>query len=367
MRVCLMIEGQENVTWAQWLDLARTADAHGFDALFRSDHYMSLGGRDTEGTLDAWTTLAALAAVTPRIRFGTLVSPVTFRHPAVLAKSVVTADHVSGGRVELGMGAGWHEGEHRAYGFPFPPVRERVTMLAEQVEIVHRLWDRDEPRVSFQGSHYALEDCNALPKPLQDPHPRLLLGGQGGPRVAALAARWADEYNTHGKTPDDSRRIRESLDRACESEGRDPATLPLSIMTGFAIGPSLDDAKEHATRVLGLRQPFVGSDPFAALGPGVLRGTPEMILEQLGALAEAGVTRVMLQHLVHADLEVVELLGREVIPQAEQREPVDQPVARMTVRRAAAPASRRRTVRQGSPGPGQWPGPPGSPRPVGRT
>ncbi len=316
MRVCLMIEGQENVTWPQWLDLARTAEEQGFDVLFRSDHYMSLGGRDTEGALDAWTTLAALARATSRIRLGTLVSPVTFRHPAVLAKSVVTADHVSGGRVELGMGAGWHEGEHRAFGFPFPTPGERVSMLAEQVEIVHRLWDRDEARATFHGQHYQLEDCNALPKPVQDPHPRLLLGGQGGPRVAALAARWADEYNTHGKSPDDARRIRGSLDRACEAEGRDPATLPLSVMTGFAIGSTMDEARDHAARILALRGQ-VEPDPLAVLSPSALKGTPEMVLEQLEALAKEGVTRVMLQHLAHTDLDTLELIGREIIPQAE--------------------------------------------------
>lgn len=317
MRVCLMIEGQENVTWEQWLDLAGAAEANGFDALFRSDHYMSLSGRDVEGTLDAWTTLAALAAVTSRIHLGTLVSPVTFRHPAVLAKSVVTADHVSGGRVELGMGAGWHDGEHRAFGFPFPAPSERVSMLAEQIEIVHRLWDRDEDRVSFEGSYYQVRDCNALPKPVQDPHPRLLMGGQGGPRGSAIAARWADEYNSHGKSPEECRRIRQALDAACREEGRDPATVPLSLMLGFAIGETEDEARDRAARLLGLPREPDGPDPLEAMRPGTLRGTPEQVLEQLAALAQAGVTRVMLQHLTHTDLEVVELLGRRVIPDAE--------------------------------------------------
>jgi F420-dependent oxidoreductase-like protein len=190
MRVCLFIEGQENVTWEQWVALARACEEHGFEALFRSDHYLSFGHPSEWGTLDAWATIAALASQTERIHLGTLVSPVTFRHPSALSKSVVTADHASGGRVELAMGTGWNEPEHRAYGFPFPPFAERFEMLEEQVEIVHRLWDRDE--VTFAGKHYKLEGVHALPKPFQDPHPNLIIGGEANRRSAALAARWAD-------------------------------------------------------------------------------------------------------------------------------------------------------------------------------
>jgi len=169
MDVCLMIEGQENVTWEQWIGLALACEEYGFQALFRSDHYLSFGHPAEYGSMDAWATLSALADRTDRIRLGTLVSPVTFRHPSELAKAVVTVDHVSGGRIELGMGAGWHEGEHRAYGFPFPPDGERFDILEEQVEIVHRLWDVDEQEVNFEGKHYRLEGCHALPKPVQDP------------------------------------------------------------------------------------------------------------------------------------------------------------------------------------------------------
>src|SRR5919106_4186917 len=163
MRVCLMIEGQEDVTWDQWLALAAAWEEHGLEGLFRSDHYESVMGMRERGSLDAWTTLAALAARTSRIRLGTLVSPVTFRHPSVLAKSVVTVDHVSGGRVELGMGAGWMEKEHSGYGFPFPDTPTRMEMLAEQAEIVVRQWTEDE--FSFEGRHYRLEGCTAEPKP----------------------------------------------------------------------------------------------------------------------------------------------------------------------------------------------------------
>lgn len=194
MQLCLMIEGQEGVTWPEWVALARACEEHGIPGLFRSDHHLNLGGRADRGSLDAWTVLGALGAVTTTLRLGTLVSPATFRHPSTLAKAVVAADHASGGRIELGIGAGWNEREHEAYGFPFPPLRERIDRLEEQLEIVHGHW-ADGP-FSFSGRHYELRDLDAQPKPLQRPHPRLIMGGGAAPRSARLAARWADEYNT---------------------------------------------------------------------------------------------------------------------------------------------------------------------------
>jgi F420-dependent oxidoreductase-like protein len=316
MRICLMIEGQENVTWDHWVALARATEEHGFEALFRSDHYMSLGGEDTFGSLDAWSTICGLAAITERIHLGTLVTPVTFRPPAVLAKSVVTADHISGGRIELGMGAGWNEREHRAWGFPFPPATERIAMLTEQLEIVHRLLSKGEGPFTFEGEHYRLEDTPASPKPVQDPHPRLLVGGGGGPKAAALAARWADEYNTYSQTPEECRQIRGRLDQACEAIGRDPETLPLSIMASFAIGATQTEAAYWATRLLQLRGTDPGDDPIAALGDAFIAGTPDHALERLARFGEAGVRRVMLRHMFHAELEPLALVGAEVIPAA---------------------------------------------------
>src|SRR5262245_21672494 len=181
MDICLMIEGQEDVTWDQWLAVAATAEAQGFHTLYRSDHYQSFARPTDWGTHDAWATLAALAMRTERIRLGTMVSPVTFRHPSVVAKAVVTVDHASGGRVDLGMGAGWFQREPGAFGFRFPPTAERYAILEESVEIVHRLWDRDEPSVTFHGEHFRLEDVTSLPRPVQDPHPNLILGGDAGP------------------------------------------------------------------------------------------------------------------------------------------------------------------------------------------
>jgi len=317
MRICLMVEGQENVSWEQWLALAQACETGGYDAMFRSDHYTSLSDRATpEGTLDAWATIAALAARTSTLRMGTLVSPVTFRHPSLLAKSVVTADHVSGGRVELGMGAGWHEGEHRQFGFEFPAVAVRMTMLEEQVAIVHRLWN--EESVSFEGAHYTLESCGALPRPVSTPHPNLLIGGHTGPRSLALAVRWADEYNVTFQTAEQVAESRGRLDAACESAGRDPATIPLSMMTLGLVGADRNELRERTARLMALEGESGDPDAYLEEGmrEGAIAGTPEQVLEQLAALAASGLERIMIQHLLHDDIDAVELISREIIPAA---------------------------------------------------
>jgi F420-dependent oxidoreductase-like protein len=274
MRLCVMVEGQEGVTWEDWLALARACEQHGFEALFRSDHYGPVVAEEERGSLDAWATLAGIAAVTSTVRLGTLVSPATFRHPSVLAKSAVTVDHISGGRVEVGLGAGWNQAEHERYGFPFPPLGERMDVFAEQLEIVHRQW-KSEP-FSYEGEHYRLAESNPLPKPVQSPHPPLIVGGSGKPRSVALAARWADEYNAVSPSAGECRALRERIAEACAREERAP--LPLSVMT-----------------------PLV-REPGAAA-------------RQLTELAEAGVERVMLQHLEHTDLEALQVMAEEVAPQ----------------------------------------------------
>ena len=310
-----MIEGQEGVSWDQWIALADGCEEHGLEGLFRSDHYRSLGGGPDLGSLDAWVILGALAARTERIRLGTLVSPVTFRHPAILAKSAIAVDHISGGRVEVGMGAGWHRGEHRQFGFPFPEDRERVDMLEEQLEIVHRLWHRDDS--SFDGRHYRIDGIKASPRPVQRPHPPLIVGGAGKGRSARLAARWADEYNTTLATPDQCRERRARLAEAWEREDRDPAELRFSLMTGVVVGADRDDlfrrAADHAERFGdGSEGP---ADHLEALrADGEVVGTVPEVVERLQEYAEAGVDRVMLQHLAHEDLETVEMLGAEVAP-----------------------------------------------------
>jgi F420-dependent oxidoreductase-like protein len=319
MQICLMIEGQEGVSWEQWLNLALACEEHGFEGLFRSDHYLSFGHPAERGTLDAWTTLSALAARTDRIRLGTLVSPVTFRHPSVLAKSVVTVDHVSAGRVEVGMGAGWFEREHRAYGFPFETKADRISMLAEQLEVVHRLLGRDEDEVTFEGRHYRLKGCPALPKPIQEPHPPLIMGGEAGPRSARLAARWADEYNVNGKTPREVAEARQRLLAAWEEEGRDPAAFRFSLMTGMVVGGDQEGLLNAAFRLMDRRGE--SGDParfLEQMDHSWIRGIPGQVLERLAEYAAAGIDRVMLQHLVHEDLDTIALVGAEVIPDAAE-------------------------------------------------
>jgi F420-dependent oxidoreductase-like protein len=304
--LCLMIEGQEGVTWPQWLALARACEEHAIPALFRSDHYLNLDGHHPErGALDAWATINALAAVTATVRLGTLVSPATFRHPSLLAKLVVTADHVSGGRIDLGLGAGWHEREHEAYGFPFPETRVRMDMLEEQIQVILGHWG--EAPFSFSGEHYTVRELEAEPKPVQRPRPPLIMGGSGGRRSAALAARYADEYNTPFATVEAIRERRAQVEQACARAGRDP--LPFSVMTGVVLGSDAADLDARRRRLSEVR----GEDPdaFAAHPPaGWVVGTVEDAAEQLGALREAGVSRVMCQQLLHDDLEAVALLGQ---------------------------------------------------------
>jgi F420-dependent oxidoreductase-like protein len=313
MRICLMIEGQEGVTWDQWLALARASEELGYDALFRSDHYAGIpdGGR---GALDAWTTLAAIGARTSTLRLGTLVSPATFRHPSVLAKSVVTADHVTGGRVELGMGAGWFELEHREFGFPFAASSERMDVLAEQAEIVHRMWDADEPEFSFRGKHYTLEGCRALPKPVQRPHPPLIFGGGAGPRSAALAAKWADEYNVNFCSVEEIRARRGRVLAAWEAEGR-AAPPTFSFMTCTVVGADEADLHRRAARLMEMEGET--GDPaawLASVAGEYVVGTLPQVVDRLGELSDAGVDRIMMQHLLHDDLDMVRLIGEELIP-----------------------------------------------------
>ena len=305
-----MIEGQNGVSWPQWVAVARACEEHAIPALFRSDHYLNLDGEHPElESLDAWGTVSALAAVTSTVRLGTLVSPVTFRHPSNLAKLVASADEISGGRIELGLGAGWHEREHEAYGFPFPRTGARVDLLEEQLRVILGTWT--ETPFSFTGDHYRLHELDARPKPVQRPHPPLIMGGDAGPRSASLAARFADEYNTAFPTVDDVRTRRQRIAHACEEAGREP--IPFSIMTGFVVGADRAEFERRAARVceqIGAdAQAFIADPPEAWIA-----GTADQVLDQLGRLREAGVRRVMCQNLLHDDLDVVALIGSELAP-----------------------------------------------------
>ena len=313
MRVCLMIEGQEGVTWEDWVRLARLTEEHGLEGLFRSDHYTAII-RPEAAALDAWATLAGLAVVTERIRLGTLVSPATFRHPSVLARMAVTVDHVSRGRLDVGMGAGWYEREHLAHGFPFLDARRRFELFAEQVEIVVRSWT--EQAFAHSGGAYELREQTALPPPLQKPHPPLVLGGSVKPRFAALAARYANEVNTLGAPNDELRERRQRLDRACADAGRDPATLGFSVMTACFIGSDRAEVLERLRGFLSIRGG--DADPETLLAERRdrwLAGTVDEVVERIGELRDLGVTRVFLQHLNHSDDEMIALVGERLLPE----------------------------------------------------
>ncbi|MBO0768689.1 MAG: TIGR03560 family F420-dependent LLM class oxidoreductase [Solirubrobacterales bacterium] len=312
MDLSLMIEGQEGVSWEQWVALAHACEQHGIDTLFRSDHYMNLDGQHPErGSLDAWGTLCALAAVTSTVRLGTMVSPATFRHPSELARLATTADRISGGRIELGLGAGWHQREHEAHGFNYHDARTRMDILEEQLQVVLGNWAAGP--FDFSGDHYRIQELDAQPKPVQQPHPPLLMGGIAGPRGAALAARYADEYNTVFPTLAEIRERRGRLEAASEKAGR-TRPLPLSVMTLVLIGSDQSDLDARIARVAAAQGVSV-QDFRANINPAWVVGLVDDALEKLHALAEAGVSRVMCQHLAHDDVEFVELLGRTVAPQ----------------------------------------------------
>ena len=300
-----MIEGQEGVTWPQWRALAAACEEHGIPSLFRSDHYQNLDGQHPErGSLDAWGTIIALSALTTELRLGTMVTPTSFRHPSVLAKLVVTADHVSDGRIDIGLGAGWHQREHDAYGFPFLAAAERVDVLEEQLQILMGHWGQDE--FSFTGEHYALVGLNAQPKPVQRPRPPLIMGGNAGPRSAALAARFADEYNTPFPSLEHVQRRKAAIDQACERAGREP--IPFSIMAGAILGADAGEVEQRARRVA----EATGQDPGALLRdppPGWIVGTLEQAAEQLAPIREAGVSRVMCNQYVEPEVEQVARIG----------------------------------------------------------
>jgi len=312
-----MIEGQEGVTWEQWVALARACEEHGIEGLFRSDHYLSItrGAKGTDarakpahpsdgaaesappaGSLDAWATINALGSVTERIRLGTLVSPATFRPASIVAKNVVTADHVSGGRVELGIGAGWFGAEHEVYDFPFLTAKERVALLGRQIETIVHQWT---------------EAPDVWPKPVQQPHPPLIVGGAGKPGTVGPAARWATEYNTTNAGLEDCRERRSALDAACCEAGREPETLPLSLMATCLVGADVADLRERIALYLEEAGKDESVDDYLRDdSPDRLVGTTEQVAERLRAYEDAGVTRAMLRPPTHEDVEMILLLAQ---------------------------------------------------------
>jgi alkanesulfonate monooxygenase len=311
MRFVLMIEAQQGVSYVEQLAIARRAESAGFEAFFRSDHYESFPGSTDNPTTDAWAVLAGLARETSTIGLGVLVSPVTYRSPGNLAKLGATVAQMSGGRLEVGVGAGWHEDEHRRHGFPFPPIEERADMLEETLEILHGLWEGPDGW-SFAGRHYRVDDAHFRARP--DPPPRILVGGGGTPRSMRLAARWADEFNLTSSPPASVAAKFAALDRACGDIGRDPATVTHSAMIGTLVGR---DADEVAARQQAVLEAF-GNDSEADAWFGERRerwimGTPDEARAAVERFADAGVERIMLQDFLPWDLEMIDLMGEALI------------------------------------------------------
>jgi F420-dependent oxidoreductase-like protein len=317
MRFALMLEPQQGLTYLEQLELARLAESLGFEALFRSDHYRSFPGPADQPTTDAWAVLAGIARETERIRLGTLVSPVTFRHPGSFAKVVTTVDEMSGGRVEVGVGAGWNDPEHSQLGLPFPEITKRADLMEDELQILHGLWEEPDGW-SFAGKQVSIVDAGFHPKPVQRPRPPIIVGGEGSPRSLRLAARYADEYNISSSGPDRCAETFGRLDAECKRIGRDPATLRRSVMAGLLMGA--DDA-EVARRVHAQLAMVgdVGTDAKAWLAerrPRWIAGTPDEARAMVRAFAAAGVQRIMLQDLLPRDHGMIELAARELIGKA---------------------------------------------------
>lgn len=313
MRYALMSEPQQGLAYDDILALARTAEEAGLEAYFRSDHYASFPGGAGLPTTDAWATLAGLARDTSTIRLGSLVSPVTFRIPGSFAKVIQTVDEMSGGRIEAGLGAGWNEDEHAQLGIPFPPIEERYDMLEEELAILHGLWTEPDGW-TYEGRHWQVHGAKRHGDVARGGrrHPHVILGGKGGPRLARLVARYADEFNLNPASPDHAAGAFERIAEACLAEGRDPDEVVRSAMTGVLVAETDDDVRARVADLLGiLGQSDTDADAWlAARRNRWVMGTPEQARERVAALERAGVERVMLQDFLPRDLDHVRLIGR---------------------------------------------------------
>jgi F420-dependent oxidoreductase-like protein len=308
MRLRIFTEPQQGASYGTLRRVAKAAEDLGFDAFFRSDHYLKMGDVDgSPGPTDAWATLAGLAVETSRIRLGTLVTSATFRLPGPLAITVAGIDDMSGGRVEFGIGAGWFDAEHKAYGIPFPPTGERFDMLEEQLAIITGLWQTpDGETFRFDGKHYQVSDSPGLPKPAQRPRPPVIVGGHGPRRTPALAAKYADEFNLAFGPVEEVAEQFGRVRAACEEAGRDPGGLVYSAAHVLCCGK--DDAE------VARRAAAIGRDPawFAEDGLG---GSPAQVVDRLGAFADAGAQTMYLQVLDLHDIDHLELVASKVLPQ----------------------------------------------------
>ena len=323
MRFALMLESQQGLSYGDHVAIAKRAEANGIETLFRSDHFQSFPGPAGRPTTDAWTVMAGLARETDRIGLGVLVSPVTFRHPGTFAKVVTTVDEMSGGRIEVGVGAGWNELEHRQLGLAFPPIKERADLMEDELAILHGLWGEPDGW-TFDGHQVTIRDAQFHPKPVDVPgrprtpiggaRPRLLVGGQGSPRSYRLAARWADEFNLSSSGPDQAREAFAAVDAACDAIGRAPGSLTHSTMAGVLIGRTeaeVTDRLSAAVRAFGS-----GDDDRAWLDQRLGRwitGAPDEARAMVRRFEAAGVERIMLQDFLPWDLDMIDVIGEVLV------------------------------------------------------
>ncbi len=305
IEVAIMIEGQDGVTWERWQRMARAVEALGFVGLYRSDHFTNADGPD-KASLELWLSLAWLASHTERIEFGPMVTPTSFRHPVWTARFGKDVDDLSGGRLTLGVGAGWQVREHEKFGFDLLEVGERLDRFEEGLEVIHKLLHSDEP-VDFAGEYYQLQQATLLPRPQRPNGPPILVGGNGPKRTLPLTARFADEWNAVLIPPAKVKELNEYLDELLQAEGRAPEAVRRSLMTGVVFG------RDEAT----LRQKVSerNSSAEALRERGIVMGSADEIVEQLGTLAESRVQRVMLQWLDLDDIDGLEALAHGVLPQ----------------------------------------------------
>ncbi len=308
--IALMVEGQEDLTWDRWFRFVEAAETLGFEGLFRSDHLTALNGESDRESLALWPSLTAAAMQTRRIRFGPLVAPITFHHPALMAKTAASIDVLSEGRFDLGLGAGWFRDEHLMFGIEYPPHSDRVERLDNAVALIKSMWSGDS--VTIREGPYRLRSAQSLPIPFQ-PSPTIIMGGKGA-RTLAVVARHASEWNFSYSTLDAFLLKSADLDRACEAIGRDPRTIRRSMMLPFAIG---NDDSQVARHIAAHRATFsdLPADQDDWLSAGFLVGSPDRIVDQIGSRVEAGVSRFMLQQNALDDLSSIEILATDVLTQ----------------------------------------------------
>ena len=323
MRFALMIEAQQGLTYDDQLSIVQRAEAAGFESFFRSDHYTSFPGPAGQPTTDAWAVLAGLARETSRISLGALVSPVTFRHLGNFVKLVTTVDIMSGGRVEIGVGAGWNDEEHAEHGLPFPEIGVRAEMLEEQLQLLHGMWTEPDGW-SFDGKHARVRGARLYPRPVDLPgrpraangmvRPRIITGSDGSPRGFRIAARWADEFNLTSSSPERAAEKMPKLDEACRAIGREPASLTRSAMVPVLVGRTAAEVSRRDAELMEmLGSEETSTDWFESRRHRWIHGEPEETRAMVHRYAEAGIERLMLQDFIPRDLDMIDLLAEAFI------------------------------------------------------